>query len=148
MNFFSGVNTVEELKKAYRKLALEHHPDRGGSDETMAAINNEYEKAAARIKAGGAKDAASLDGFRDIIDPIINFDIEIEICGSWIWVSGNTFPVKKTLNEVGFKWAGRKKMWFWKPEGAKTKSKGLSMERIRELHGSEKVRTNARKGIA
>ena len=31
----------DDLKKAYRRLAMLHHPDRGGSVETMKAINNE-----------------------------------------------------------------------------------------------------------
>ena len=28
--------------------------------------------------------------FPDIINQIIHFDITIEICGSWIWLSGDT----------------------------------------------------------
>lgn len=35
--------TAEELKSLYRKLALEHHPDLGGSEQIMKAINVEYE---------------------------------------------------------------------------------------------------------
>lgn len=38
--------TAEELKKAYRKLALEHHPDRGGGPEAEAKfkeINEAYQ---------------------------------------------------------------------------------------------------------
>lgn len=35
--------TPEEIKKAYRKACSEHHPDRGGSDEKMAAINKAYQ---------------------------------------------------------------------------------------------------------
>ena len=34
--------TLEELKKFYRKLSLKHHPDIGGSDEIMKIINAEY----------------------------------------------------------------------------------------------------------
>lgn len=31
-----------EVKRAYRKLSSSHHPDRGGSDSTMATINDAY----------------------------------------------------------------------------------------------------------
>lgn len=31
--------TETELKKAYRRLANEHHPDHGGSNEEMQKIN-------------------------------------------------------------------------------------------------------------
>ncbi|MCL1859619.1 MAG: HEPN domain-containing protein [Oscillospiraceae bacterium] len=34
--------TLEGLKKLYRKLSREHHPDVGGSDEIMKLINREY----------------------------------------------------------------------------------------------------------
>ena len=33
----------EEIKKAYRKLALMHHPDRGGDQERMKLINAAYD---------------------------------------------------------------------------------------------------------
>lgn len=32
-----------EIKKAYRKLALEHHPDRGGDQEKFKQINEAYQ---------------------------------------------------------------------------------------------------------
>ncbi|MCC5632883.1 J domain-containing protein [Nostoc sphaeroides CHAB 2801] len=35
----------EEVREGYRKLARQHHPDNGGSDEQMAAINAAYEQA-------------------------------------------------------------------------------------------------------
>lgn len=34
--------TIAELKKAYRKLAFENHPDRGGSEENMKEINRVF----------------------------------------------------------------------------------------------------------
>jgi len=47
-NFYSilGVNenaTQDEIKKAYRKLAVEHHPDKGGSEETFKKISEAYD---------------------------------------------------------------------------------------------------------
>jgi len=35
--------TDEEIKKAFRKLALEHHPDKGGDEEKFKEINEAYE---------------------------------------------------------------------------------------------------------
>jgi DnaJ domain len=32
----------DELDAAYRKLALVHHPDRGGDDKAMAELNEAY----------------------------------------------------------------------------------------------------------
>ena len=35
--------TFDEIKKAFRKLALKHHPDRGGDKETFQELNMAYE---------------------------------------------------------------------------------------------------------
>lgn len=35
--------TQDEIKKAYRKLAVEHHPDKGGSEETFKKISEAYD---------------------------------------------------------------------------------------------------------
>lgn len=35
--------TADEIKKAYRKLAMEHHPDKGGDINKFQEINNAYE---------------------------------------------------------------------------------------------------------
>ena len=41
--YFKNCKTLDELKVEYRKLAMQHHPDRGGDLETMKAINVEYD---------------------------------------------------------------------------------------------------------
>ena len=47
-NFYQtlGVNenaTQDEIKKAYRKLAVEHHPDKGGNEDTFKKISEAYD---------------------------------------------------------------------------------------------------------
>ena len=35
--------SADEVKQAYRKLAKQHHPDRGGNEETFKAVNEAYD---------------------------------------------------------------------------------------------------------
>ena len=44
MKYFTNINTLDELKAAYRRLSLKHHPDCGGDEETMKAINAEHDE--------------------------------------------------------------------------------------------------------
>ena len=43
MKYFIECKTLDELKKEYRRLAMIHHPDVGGTVEAMQAINAEFE---------------------------------------------------------------------------------------------------------
>ncbi len=40
--YFVGVQTLQELKQKRNELAMLHHPDVGGSEDTMKEINAEY----------------------------------------------------------------------------------------------------------
>ena len=44
MKYFKNVSTIEELRREYKKLLKENHPDNGGSEEATKQINLEYEK--------------------------------------------------------------------------------------------------------
>ena len=35
--------SADELKKAYRKMAVEHHPDRGGNEAQFKEVSEAYE---------------------------------------------------------------------------------------------------------
>lgn len=155
MKYFASITTLEELKREYKKLAMANHPDRGGNEEVMKEINNQYETAFNAIKDGHnatneKKITECPEEFKDVLDRIINlFGIEIEICGSWIWVSGNTKTHKETLKELKFTWAKKKEdfsLWFWRSEENKSFNRGKksTMDEIRMKHGSEKIKTGFR----
>ena len=40
-------------------------------------------------------------------------ECKIELIGSWIWISGNTYIIKEQLKELGFFFSGNKKAWFF-----------------------------------
>ena len=39
--------------------------------------------------------------------------ITVEKIGKWIWVSGNTKPLKNELKENDFRWARKKERWYF-----------------------------------
>ena len=43
-------SSQDEIKKAYRKLAIEHHPDKGGSEETFKKISEAYDTLGDEVK--------------------------------------------------------------------------------------------------
>ena len=45
MNYFSGITDKKALKKRFRELALEHHPDHGGDVVVMQEINGQFKEA-------------------------------------------------------------------------------------------------------
>ncbi|MDT2753252.1 DnaJ domain-containing protein, partial [Enterococcus thailandicus] len=50
MKYIKNVETLEELKKAYKKLAFKLHPDCGGNEEEMKILNNEYDELFSKLK--------------------------------------------------------------------------------------------------
>jgi len=47
-NFYQTLGVSEtasqdEIKKAYRKLAVQHHPDKGGDEDTFKKISEAYD---------------------------------------------------------------------------------------------------------
>ena len=162
--YFENIRTLEELRKQYKELLKLHHPDNGGSLETMQEINAEYDKLFKILKnqhenryssyndSEGSNynnmkyDFSEDEKLREMLNKIIHFDsIDIELVGAWIWLSGNTYSCRKELKEFGFKWASQKKMWYWHSEAFKKRSrKTLSMDDIRNYYGSTEVK-NANK---
>ncbi len=146
--FFKDVQSVEELKTQYKKLAFEHHPDRGGKTEDMQAINAEYDELLKIVgKIHKTKDGKTYkrecradvpDRFKEIINAIISFNCKIELCGSWIWVF-NAYQYKDQLKELGFFWCNSKKAWAWTDNPTNNKIH-YSLEQRRRMHGSEVIR--------
>ena len=44
MTYFQNIHSLAELKKEYRRLALQHHPDKGGDTAIMQQVNIEFER--------------------------------------------------------------------------------------------------------
>lgn len=145
--YLDNCKTLDDVKQAYKQWARKLHPDApGGSERAMKDLNNEYDAAVERLSRVNAADnnqtanntAATMAAYKAVIMALIRLNgITIELCGSRLWISGNTRAHKDTLKAAGCMWAAKKGMWFWRPSGAATHSRhNTPMDKIRYKYGS------------
>ncbi|RBQ32300.1 hypothetical protein CRU92_00890 [Arcobacter sp. FW59] len=147
LNQFKGVEGINEAKKIYKTLAKKLHPDVGGTEEEFKLLNEIYNYLLEH-KIYFSNDVKIDIELEKIISLILHFEnITIELVGSWIWVTGDTKEIKEKLKEIGFKWANKKKMWFYgEMKGRNPKEK--SMEEIKAKYGSSTIKSDEKKKIA
>lgn len=153
LKFFASCKSKQEAKKMFRDLAKKYHPDKGGDNETMKQIIAEYEYCMKKLPSvSDTNDSSRRDEteaqykarisqeIKDILENISHLPLNIEVIGSWIWVSGNTYPYKSYLTAYNFLWSREKQMYYWRPEERKSfrlkNYKGLPIEDIRMKYGS------------
>lgn len=130
--YFTTFTTVESIKAEYRRLAMIHHPDRGGSTAVMQQINAEYKEALKRCNGQTSKGSDGQDHTyrydeaveQEVMDALhkilrIKMQADIAVIGAWIWVLGDTKPVKEELKAVGCMWHAKRVAWYWRPEKQK-----------------------------
>lgn len=137
----------DDAKAAYKAAALKFHPDRNpAGHKMMTIINAAWEflnsgKINFPINGQTTADSQSFsEAINTALNAIINLDgIDIEVCGSWVWVSGQTKKHKDILKANGFFFAPKKIMWYYRHPSNKTvrfKRGSLPIDDIREKYGS------------
>jgi len=148
-----GINVAfAEIKKAYRLASSKYHPDRNPAGLEMMKLVNAAWAALSDYVPGNDKVEAEAPDLGEELNAALNaihgLGLTIEICGSWIWVSGETKPHKDILKAAGYRWAPKKLMWSF-CGGERTTSRGkFSMDDIRSRHGSVSVKMNTWKRVA
>ena len=154
MSWFSNCQTLEELKKLYKQLVFKNHPDRGGNEALMKQINAEYDKIFLNLQKSSTNKAEQTehpDEYREIINELLKLnDIEIEICGAWLWISGETRKYKEILKELKCRWSSKKFVWYWRPAESACyggNGSGKSMDEIRGKYGSTIIHSKSPKKL-
>lgn len=154
MKYFNHCKTLSDLRNTYYKLLRINHPDNGGNVETCQEINAEYDLMFEKLK--DTQTAESKDNYDTNINDDLTFiinqiiklnDLIIEIKGCWIWVSGNTYPVKEILKARGFKFCKKdnKPYWIWHPVESQTLYFGksrMSVAAINRKYGNDTIYTS------
>jgi len=147
----------DEIKPAYRKACIKYHPDRNPAGlEMMKAVNVAY-SFLVEIKYNGSDrpiDEEVNSNFGDMLNDAINSiiglsGVDIEICGAWVWLSGETKAHKESIKTAGFWWAKKKTAWYFRPPDYKSKNKGdWDLDKIRDKYGSVSVLSQPRTALA
>ena len=146
MKYLKNINTLEQLKREFHSWAMKLHPDCGGSEKDMQALNAEYDKLFHLVKCKHQKASGeefyknyyeAPNQFKELIDSLLKLNnIKIEVIGCFVWVSGDTKPHKDSLKKLGFKWHAKKKVWYLSPnEYRRFGKKEYSLDAIRKMYG-------------
>lgn len=85
--------------------------------------------------------------FIRIIEALLKLDgLEVELCGCWLWIGGNTRQHKGAMKAAGCRWNPTKHLWYWRPAyGASCLHRGnASIGEIRMKYGSQRFGANGR----
>lgn len=154
---------VNTLRAAYKRLLIKYHPDNNTQDTTgmMQEINAEYDLLFQKLKdtyehsedyekqtdrQKQAYDWEKDKQLRAIIAALSKFaGLEIELCGTWVYVRGETYPYRKELKVLGMNYNRQKKCWIIHfDDYYKYHKKSVSMSHIRDKYGSVIIQTDAR----
>lgn len=157
--YFNQCNNLQDVKTVFRQLAKQFHSDlNNGNDEEMKILNNEYDLAFkyfqdldnSKIKDETKHNKESANIYKNIIEKLIHYEnINIEIVGSWLWLDGNTYPIKELIKELNFRWSKSKKKWYYFDNIQESnKKRGFySYDKIVEKYGVTKIENDPFKRI-
>jgi len=148
----------QSVLKAYRNKAMQYHPDHKNGDlelmklvniafQTLEAINFQWTTGEA---TEGQKTTPLTETITALWDHLKHYQgITGEIIGSWLWVAGNTYPIKEHLKNLGFKFAHNKKAWYYHDgDYLKRSRRKFNLEELRNLWGSEGLEKQEAEAIA
>ena len=160
MMYFNNCGNIEELKNTYKALCRNYHPDLSedaNATEIMQQINAEFTEAFERLKRAGAtataengqQESGADEGtpaeFMVIINELVRCEgLTVDLIGTWVWATGNTYQHKDILKRLNFKYASKKKAWFWHraEDGCKSR-RNLTLNEIKSKYGCKTYATVA-----
>lgn len=159
--FFANCTTAQEIKDEFKRLVLIHHPDVGGDEETMKRLNTAYQDALKNCRRSGSTYTDDKTG-QTVERPYIYADeleeklaemvtallllaqanghkITVSLLGTWIWVEGDTRPLKDALKALGLSWNKVRECWCYNGTGKRCRRSSQSLEGLKRQYNARPV---------
>jgi len=142
LKYFNQCKSLDEVKAEYKRYVQRLLPREGhaGDPSELVHVENEYHEISQRPKFQDLTEEVKEEylGYPNKVKILIRLGLDLEMCGSWLWVSGNTIDHKEELKEMGLRYSPNKKMWYYRPKWSRsTNSTPVDMEYIRKTYGSD-----------
>lgn len=151
------INDIDSLKKQYRELALKYHPDAGGTHEQFLELKKEYDILFKKIlnKSNFSEEQKEneikLDeAMQNVVDCLVLLpNINIEIVGKWIWVSGDTYAIRNELKQAGLIFIKKAGQPYWVYRGVESAGRGkMSIQEIKTKYGTHTITKPSKKTLS
>lgn len=154
-------DTLDEITKFYRSKVKQSHPDQGGNTQWFVDVRAAFKIILAQYKYNHKSQNEDTgeweenetnltqelqEKLTEVLEKLNSEEIEINILGAWIWLSGNTYQNKNDIKELGFKFSKNKVSWYWyHGEYKKRNRKKYSLKDIEEIHGKVPIEKKRKK---
>ena len=142
-NYYVQCDDLNDVLHTFKKLAVKYGQNGGGNSAEFNKVFQDYFQI---LEKDPKYELLKLDAnlreehwhFPDLVAGVLLPELNIEFCGSWLWVSGDTYEHRELLKELGYRYSNNKKCWYWRPYSEASKAtKPTSMDYIRETYGSD-----------
>jgi hypothetical protein len=139
-NYFEGCLSLREVKHRYLALAREHHPALGNDPTTLFQVRLEYQQVPRDPSYGFYQHPEDVKDdflhYPEVVDRLLGWRLNVELIGTWTWVSGESFPFRDRLIEMGFSYEPLKQAWYSRPVSYRSANPSpLPFDKIKSLHG-------------
>lgn len=131
---------TDELTAAYM-AALEERPERevelDQAFETLWDFQGIFEDEENKPSGGGSETS---DFPMELTEALRSLNgITVKVCGSWLWLHGETDRHETALKALGCKFGKKKQLWYWSPPGSKKRRRkgGMSYGWIKSKYGEK-----------
>ncbi|PIE98613.1 MAG: hypothetical protein CR988_02300 [Treponema sp.] len=150
MNYFKECKDFTEAKKVYKTFAKKLHPDCGGNEADFKELLKQYDDfmnfTTSTIFDDSEKEYSAEDIviFSNIIKKIINFDIDIQVIGTWIYAF-NSYAYKENLKELDFWFSKKHKAWIFNGSKKRCIRTKNTLEDNKKEYGCKKVKSTTKR---